>query len=463
MKSIKSLLIAVACFASATTFAQELKSGYFSDNYLYRHNLNPAFGNENGYVSMPFLGNLNVGIGGNISLNKILYNRNGQTVTFMHPDVSKSEVLSNIKENTKLTEQFKLQILSIGFKGMGGYNTLDLNIRENLGVAIPGSMFHMLKEGITNKTYDYSNLGAHADAYAEIGLGHSHAINDNLRIGAKAKILLGIGNVDMKTNSAKITLNEDGYDAELDAEANINVKGITFNHDEGTNEVTGVDDIDGMGLGGFGMAFDLGAEYKVNNFTFSAAIIDLGFIKWNTNHVLSTNGLKKFHSNDYQFTIDGDYENQGGNDKTYTFDDGFEKMGDDIAELIKFDDNGDLGSQSRSIGATLNIGADWRVKWGKNSSKYLSLGILNTTRIQGTYSWTDFRFMATVHPLSALTASANLSAGTYGVGFGWMLNLQAPKGIGLFVGMDHTSCSLSKQGIPLNSNIQFSMGLNFPF
>jgi hypothetical protein len=38
-----------------------------------------------------------------------------------------------------------------------------------------------------------------------------------------------------------------------------------------------------------------------------------------------------------------------------------------------------------------------------------------------------------------------------------------PKGFNMFIGMDHTLGKLAKQGIPLSSNAEFSMGINFPF
>ena len=52
--------------------------------------------------------------------------------------------------------------------------------------------------------------------------------------------------------------------------------------------------------------------------------------------------------------------------------------------------------------------------------------------------------------------------GTYGVGFGWLLNLHTT-GFNFFVGMDHTMGKLSKQFVPLNSNADLNIGINFPF
>ena len=70
--------------------------------------------------------------------------------------------------------------------------------------------------------------------------------------------------------------------------------------------VSGIDD-SSWGINGFGLAVDLGAEYKLDdNWKFSAAILDLGYIGWNTNFVASTNGDKQVSTGDYKFNLDDD-------------------------------------------------------------------------------------------------------------------------------------------------------------
>ena len=58
--------------------------------------------------------------------------------------------------------------------------------------------------------------------------------------------------------------------------------------------MSGIDDISGIGVNGFGMAFDLGATYKWNDFDFSLAINDLGWISYSNTAMASTNGTKEF-------------------------------------------------------------------------------------------------------------------------------------------------------------------------
>ena len=55
-----------------------------------------------------------------------------------------------------------------------------------------------------------------------------------------------------------------------------------------------------------------------------------------------------------------------------------------------------------------------------------------------------------------------MSAGTFGVGFGWLVNIH-PGCFNFFVGMDHTLGKTTKEFVPLSSNASVNLGLNFLF
>ena len=63
MNKIKRLFTTtIIALGAVSSFAQYTNSGYFTDGYLYRHEINPAFGNQQNYISFPALGNINLGI-----------------------------------------------------------------------------------------------------------------------------------------------------------------------------------------------------------------------------------------------------------------------------------------------------------------------------------------------------------------------------------------------------------------
>ncbi|MDE5694294.1 MAG: hypothetical protein K2I09_10335, partial [Duncaniella sp.] len=312
--NIKSLaargMAAVIAMLPVCASAQNLQSGYFDDNYLYRFQSNPAFGNEgHGFVAMPGLGNLNVGTSGTIGVENIFYNVNGKTTTLLNPGVSASEVLDGLKDKNRLGINMRETVLAFGFSGLGGYNTFSISARADMGFSLPKDIFRLAKEGLENTTYDLSHLNARGAGWAEIALGHSHKINDRLRIGATLKLLAGVASVQTNVNTASLQLREDTWIAGVDAELQTSLKNIRYktkyNEDTRRNYVNGIEIEDFSPISGYGMAVDLGAVYRLNDdWEFSASLLDLGFISWDNNHVASTNGLQQVVTDDYSFNVD---------------------------------------------------------------------------------------------------------------------------------------------------------------
>lgn len=220
MKSFKKLLIlasVVAAYNSA--YAQNSYSGYFLDNYTYRYEMNPAFGNSKGFVSMPVIGNFNTAIRGTLHLSDIFYKSpdGGKTMLFTNPGISVSEAMGKFGNRNKIGTNNKINLLSVGFKGFGGFNTITLSASANLEASLPKAFFSLAKEGISNKTYDIHNMFAYANAYASVALNHSRDIKQvpGLRVGASLKFLVGVGSVDIRFNEADLTLGENGWTARI--------------------------------------------------------------------------------------------------------------------------------------------------------------------------------------------------------------------------------------------------------
>ena len=450
----KIIFFVITLLMSVPVSAQDIASGYFTEGYLYRHEMNPAFGNEKNYIAMPALGNMNVNIRGNMGLSDILYKRNGNTVSYLNPNVSLSEFADNISNgNNKFNEGVKLQLLGVGFKNFGGYNTIEINARERVSAIIPGSILLTSKEGLANNHYEFSDISARGNAYAELALGHSRQLNDKLRIGGKVKFLLGLAHTDIRLNNITLDLDEDKYTTCAEAIVESSFKDITYEY--GHNSQTDKDYVKDIhkvkfSPNGFGIAVDLGAEYKLNdNWKVSLAITDIGFISYNNNFVLQNDASKIFDSSRYIFSIDEEDENY--------YDEEFDHLKDDLASIYQLEDKGNKGSKTWMLGTTINIGAEYKCLFYDK----LSFGILNTTRLQGKYSWTDFRLSANVSPVKTVSVGMNVSGGLYGLGFGWIADFHTT-GFNFFMGMDHILGKLAKQGVPLSSNAQLSVGINFP-
>ncbi len=458
LNNIKFILAAGFIASAVSASAQDTYSGYFLDNYTYRYQMNPAMGNRGNFVSMPVLGNMNIGMSGNLPLTSVLYNRGGKTVLFTNPEVSVAEAMKGFKDVNRIGTNLKLNILSGGWKAWGGYNTVSINARANADVHVPKSLFSLIKEGVSNQTYSIKDVRAQALGYAEIALGHSRDITPvpGLRAGINLKFLVGIASAQMDLRDAYLDLGQDAWRARTNGDIKVNMGGFQYEtkvSDEGRRYVSGANtDGDGsVGPNGFGLAFDLGVTYEYKDFTFSLAFNDLGFINFNKTKLASTNGDRDFNSDAFIFSPDNDAPN--------SFDNEWDNMRDGLEKLYQLDDMGDTGSNTRGLGAVMNVGVDYKLPYYRR----LHFGLLNHTVFNGPYTSTEFRLSANVAPVDIFSASVNLVAGTYGVGFGWLLNLNLKKGFNLFVGMDRTCGKTAKQGVPLNSNMSVNFGIDFPF
>jgi hypothetical protein len=436
--------------------AQNTNSGYFLDNYTYRYQLNPAFGNDMNFVSFPGLGSPDLAMRGNLHLTEIFHVVDGRTVLFTNPAVS-SSVLDGLSSTSKLGAELKINLLSGGFKAWGGYNTVSVSARAAVHAGLPKSLFELAKEGVSNRTYDIRNLSASAMGYAEIALNHSRDIPQvpGLRAGAAMKFLVGLANFEADFREANLTLGENEWIARTNADIYANIGGLRYEtdlSDNGHRYVSGIDmDGDGsFGPNGFGMAFDLGASYEWRDFNFSLGLLDLGWISYSGTKHASTNGVRTVTTDAYVFNADEDASN--------SFESEWDRFSDDLAELYQLTDNGDCGTRSVALGATLNVGVDYTLPVYRR----LHFGLLSSSRFDRHFTWTEVRLSANVNPVDCFSADINVACGTFGASFGWMLNFWH-RGFNIFLGMDHTPGKLSKEGIPLNSNGSFNFGINFPF
>lgn len=462
-KLVLAAVVAAGCMEAS---AQE-KSAYFLDGYTFRHQLNPAFMGENNYVSIPVLGNLNIGTHGNIGLGNFLYPMdNGNLTTFMNGAINADEFLGGLKERNRMGMNLNMTLLSFGFKGFGGFNTFEVGLKSYTSMNLPYGLFEFMKTGLAsnNKSYSLENMGMNSQTYAEIAFGHSRKINDKLQVGAKVKILLGGAYADFNMKKMDISLYEDAWKINAEGEMNAAVGGLKIPTYAETNsdtekEKTQVDwggiELDSPGLAGTGFAIDLGATYEViEDLTVSAAVTDLGFMNWSNNTYAKTKDGEWIHDGFENIATNDDIE-----DDPNSLDNQLDKLTNDLEDLTNLHRVSEGGKLNKMLAATLNVGVEYKMPFYKR----LSVGMLSHTRFCGQYTYTEGRLSANVSPVNWFQLGVNGSVSNMGSSWGWMLNFH-PKGFNLFVGMDYFPSSMSKQFIPINSlNANLNLGLNVTF
>lgn len=462
---IKKLYI-VALFAvagMATASAQTLHSAYFTDGYLYSHTMNPAMADTLGYVSIPVLGNINISTMGNFGLKDVLRDNplypeqsDKKKTTFLNPYIS-DPLKGFSKGNNKVSAQADVTLMSVGFKAFGGYNTVELNAHARSYVKLPYELFNFAVNA-GNGNYNIGDIYARAFSYAEVALGHSRDLNDKWRVGAKLKLLLGIEDADVQMKDVQAQLTGNTWLIKANAQAHMSMKGFTYKSKQkdyksqgGQYEYINDVDVDGTGIGGVGMAVDLGAVYKpAPGWEVSAAVTDLGFISWSSDHYA--------RNNEQEFTFDGFHDIDVNKGESNTPKNQSDKYSDQLSQFANLQDQGDQGSRTTGIGAHINLGASYTLP----SYNKLKLGLLSTTCLQGVHTWTELRGSGNWSPLKWLSGNLNVAASSYACSLGWMLNVH-PRGFNFFIGMDHLLGKMSKEYIPLSSNASLSTGFNITF
>lgn len=362
MKTIFKKIAAGLVLSSALlpAQAQEFRTSYFMQTSNFRHQMNPAL-IDAPYVSFPFMGNINVGATGNIGYKNFIYKLEGNPLydqtTFMSPTVSASDFLGGLHDKNRADIYVNYNLFSVGFRGFKGMNIVELNLRSNTNITLPYELFEFMKTTGEKEFYQLHDIGARSQNYMELALGHSHRINDRLTVGAKAKFLFGVAYADFKVNQLNLTMNGDEWRVQGDARLKASVLKSEFDYEgpeknapDGRRRVKGLDDVS-FGMPGFGMAFDLGASYKVmDDLTVSAGLTDLGFISWGKTKQASSAG-------DYTFSGFNNIYAGSNNTGSNKLGDQFEDLGDDLEEMFSVYDDGET-STTQALAATLNVGAE---------------------------------------------------------------------------------------------------------
>ncbi len=459
--TFRYMMAAALSCAAMVSFAQDLRTGYFNDGYLYRHNLNPALANDSSYFSIPALGNVNVGMMGNFGYEELvrknpLYPQESdkKMTSFLNPYLS-NPLKGFASGENKINGMAKMTVMSFGFKKWNGYNTVELNMRATANVSAPYKLFQFATEA-ANFNYSIGDIYGSVQAFGELSFGHSRQVDEKLRVGAKVKLLVGLADAIVKMEDVTADLSDaNQWKITANAESHVSMNGFKYlskrkeyNINPGTYDHVSDVDAGGVGVSGFGAAIDAGAVYKVNDeFTISAAVQDLGAIMW-SNDYFATNDSKTF-------VFDGFHDVSVDSSSPDKLDNKADSYTDQLLDFANLRDKGDKGSRVTGIGATLSAGCEYVIP----TFRMLKLGLLGTARLNGPYSWSEARLSGNIAPKKWFDGTLSLAVNNYTANFGFLANFHT-RGFNFFLGMDSLLGKLSNEMIPLSSNGGVSFGFN---
>lgn len=422
--------LTLAALSSLGAAAQDFQTGYFLGGYNHAFRLNPAFQNERANMSF-MLGDIGLGSRSDMGLSTFLYPKNGQLVTGLNSKVTSEEFLSNFTQAMNpIAAYANLDVFTLGFWAGRGYFTYDMRLRTDVEMVMPTSLFEFLKDGSSKKTeFDLAGLSANADMLLEIALGYSRRIGDKLSVGGRVKVLEGIGHANINLEKANIKLNQDKWvfdtqgilDMAFPMPMEVDEDGYydysTLGKDSKVADMTKPS--------GFGAAIDLGVTYDILPWiTASAAVLDLGFLKWDSNIYGVSPSSYTWDPNEKQLDLlDPD-----------SFDNFAEDELDDLKEamenILRFKPADNKGGKGK-LPMRLNAGVEVRLPFYDR----LSVGALYSMKTSDLYKWNEVRLSVNWTPVKFLSFSGSTAMSNFGESFGAALNFH-PRVLNLFVGAD---------------------------
>lgn len=379
------------------------------------HFMNPAIKPSNMvYIGLPVLTGVNTGFDNNfLELSDLL--PLGDTLSTWPPaDFNLDQLAASLKESNTFFSDANIQLLGIGFVVGSDLNIfIDVVDRLEAKASFPKDILNSFitgNEQYLNQTFDISGLNIRAQFFREFGIGFSKNVIEKLRVGAKAKVLFGIGSLNFDNRSMTLKVNDDmsqsiTADASLDISGQTGLANLKNDFSDGANTATLIKDYMSTPLSNPGFGIDIGAVYNFNKmFSVSAAITDLGFIKWKDD-------LKSYDANN-SFKLNG-FSLYDVVQEKISIDSLVQGIMDTVKNSFLINEN--PSSFNTFLPTVMNVGANI------NLLKGFSLGLLSSTKfysgkVNEALTLSANAFFGKVFSLNLAYTIANYSYNNFGFG-----------------------------------------------
>lgn len=300
--------------------AQQDHTLFFMHTLPASNSVNPA---------IPILCNFYIGIPGMASTH-FNYNNNSLKINDFFSDQRVNDSLrfdfgnavSSIKRRAFVSEEMHLTLFTAGYRWSDFYLNFSITEKQNTAIMLPGDFARLAWDGNTQFSGEKLSLKGfrlNFNHYREYALGGSKQIDEDLRIGLKAKLLFGKSNI--YTANAKGSLYTDNSTFALDGQSKATIKTsipIQYVVDSAGYIVSA--DYQDPSLANYflnrdnlGVAFDLGFIYKKDEkIEISGSLLNLGLIRWKSDaNTLKSSGSIHYEgtTSDNVFSEAGDIEN----------------------------------------------------------------------------------------------------------------------------------------------------------
>lgn len=287
---IKFIIVGFSLLAGFTSVkAQESVTLPFMKGMPQSTLSNPALHNDSSAVviGLPGLSGLYMDVNSPFALHDLVHKGTGLLADSLIVDMDNFPRALR-KENT-LEQHLSIPLLYVGIRHKKSFFSLGITEKQTSQLTFTKSLMQFIADGnapYVGQNYDLGNLDMDAFHYREYAFGYSNEMIDNkLTVGIKAKLLYGKMAYQTQQNQLSVATAADGTSIILNADMNIQMSVPARVKFDSEGYFDGLEDEERepadylLQKGNTGMAFDLGAVYKLTpKLTLSASIIDMGKI-----------------------------------------------------------------------------------------------------------------------------------------------------------------------------------------
>ena len=217
--------------------------------------------------------------------------------TFTYNDFTQGDeqaILDLLKPLNFVVSDLGSALLSAGFKTGAGFFSVDVTSRLDGDLFFSGDLARLvLEESVENRTYQLDGSAIDLSAFDEISVNWAGELLPNLQVGARAKMLFGIGNLTTARSEMEMTRIQDVYHIETDMlfNASLPMAEIQYDQEGNVEDIVLKEEVENLDLRelpkylfntrNMGFGLDFGVNYRpVSELLLSASVTDIGFINW---------------------------------------------------------------------------------------------------------------------------------------------------------------------------------------
>lgn len=285
---IHILILVVVVIYSRYSYAQE-HTVLMLDELPQSNYFNPALApKSSGYIIAPGISGISLGFENTgFCFDDAFQKDKNDTLYF-----NLNKLSDKISDYNLTTANIEIPIFGVGFTVKKNFFTISATNKTRADIVVPASILDIRYGNYNYKTekpvnHSLSDLYTRAFNYFEYAVGFNRAITDRIRLGVKAKLLMGNFALYSNKLDVKIETIQDDHKFIMDVYTNGEIytsAPLNVTHDEEgyVDEVEWDSDIMSISSSkNTGVAFDLGVTYNLTDkVTIGASVLDLGFISW---------------------------------------------------------------------------------------------------------------------------------------------------------------------------------------